>query len=87
MTCASWTIRSKDRIGIVVSSFRPLLYPWLNVHDNVASGPRMRGLPTKEMERAVDRALELVSLGDFGGHKPYDLSGGMRQRGQGLLKL
>lgn len=35
----------------------PVLYPWLNVRDNVASGPRMRGLPEKEMERAVDRAL------------------------------
>ena len=71
--------------GVVFQT--PVLYPWLNVRDNVASGPRMRGLPEKEMERVVDRALELVSLGDFGGHKPYDLSGGMRQRGQGLLKL
>lgn len=79
-------VEGPDRYrGVVFQT--PVLYPWLNVHDNVASGPRMRGLPTKEMERAVDRALELVSLGDFGGHKPYDLSGGMRQRGQGLLKL
>ena len=58
----------------------PTLYPWLNTRDNVAFGPTVRGLPTAEIDRRVDEYLELVGLSDFSLHKPYELSGGMRQR-------
>ena len=64
--------------GVVFQT--PVLYPWLNVRDNVAFGPRMRGVPAEDTDRAVERAIQLVSLEGFGDHKPYDLSGGMRQR-------
>ena len=58
----------------------PVLFDWRTVEDNVKlpleimgwDGPR-RTARTKEM-------LELVELGDFAGHHPYQLSGGMQQR-------
>ncbi len=58
----------------------PTLYPWLNIHDNVSFGPRMRKVPTEETEKLTKKYLELVGLKDFGKHKPYELSGGMKQR-------
>lgn len=58
----------------------PTLYPWLNTHDNVAFGPTVRGLEKEEIEARTKKYLELVGLADFGKHKPYELSGGMRQR-------
>ena len=64
--------------GVVFQT--PALYPWLNIQDNVAFGPRMRKVPASEIEPAVASALETVGLKDFTTHKPYELSGGMRQR-------
>lgn len=64
--------------GVVFQT--PALYPWLNIRDNVSFGPRMRKLPKDETDAAVAKTLDLVGLKDFGDHKPYELSGGMRQR-------
>ena len=58
----------------------PTLYPWLNIHDNVAFGPNVRHLPKEQTEELTKKYLNLVELGEFGDHKPYELSGGMRQR-------
>ena len=55
-----------------------LLYPWLNVIDNVMLGCRLRG-----EKRDPDRALHLlgrVGIGDRARALPSELSGGMRQR-------
>ncbi|WP_186428593.1 ABC transporter ATP-binding protein [Clostridium sp. BSD9I1] len=64
--------------GVVFQS--PTLYPWLNVHDNVAFGLKMRKIPKSELEQCTDKYLELVELKGFEKHKPYELSGGMKQR-------
>ena len=56
------------------------LFPHLNVHDNVAFGPKEAGTPTNEIERRVREALDLVQLGEYGGRKPHQLSGGQQQR-------
>ena len=58
----------------------PTLYPWLSVYDNVAFGPKMRKVPKKEMDESVRKYIELVGLEDFAYAKPYELSGGMKQR-------
>ena len=58
----------------------PTLYPWLNIRKNVSFGPRMRKVPKEEIEELTQKYLELVGLKDFGNHKPYELSGGMKQR-------
>jgi spermidine/putrescine transport system ATP-binding protein len=56
------------------------LFPHLSVFDNVAFGPRLRGLERGELDRRVREMLEVVRLGDFAARKPAQLSGGQRQR-------
>ena len=56
------------------------IMPWKSVLDNVAAGPRFRGV-TKARARA-DAAtwVERVGLAGFEGYYPHQLSGGMRKR-------
>ncbi|MFS2225054.1 ABC transporter ATP-binding protein [Pantoea sp. B65] len=55
-----------------------LLYPWLNVIENITLGPRLRG---EKGDRAwAEHLLERVGLGGKGQLRPAALSGGMRQR-------
>ena len=58
----------------------PTLYPWLTVAQNISFGPEVRGVEKGEIERRVTEMLEKVGLADFADVKPYELSGGMRQR-------
>lgn len=64
--------------GVVFQS--PPLYPWLNIYENIAYGPKKRKLPKDQIEKEVNKYIDLVGLKDFKGQKPYELSGGMRQR-------
>lgn len=64
--------------GVVFQN--PVLYPWLNVEDNISFGLRMRKFPKNEIEELTNKHLELVGLSGYGKIKPYELSGGMRQR-------
>ncbi len=57
-----------------------VLYPWLNIYDNVSFGIRMRKFPKDQVETLTKEYLGLVGLEEFWDHKPYELSGGMRQR-------
>jgi ABC-type taurine transport system ATPase subunit len=59
---------------------QPALYPWLTVGDNVAFGPRMRGVAPDVREARVAELLRLVGLDEFRGRAPWELSGGMQQR-------
>ena len=56
------------------------LFPWKRVRDNVAFGPKMRGLARAERNRAADAILKLVGLSGFEAFYPAQLSGGMQQR-------
>lgn len=58
----------------------PILYPWLNVQDNIAFGLKMRKFPQSQIKRITDQYIELVGLKGFEKSKPYELSGGMKQR-------
>lgn len=58
----------------------PTLYPWLSTFDNVAFGPRMQGMPAPQVRAETEKYLKLVGLEDFAKSKPYELSGGMKQR-------
>ncbi|MBQ7370678.1 MAG: ABC transporter ATP-binding protein [Blautia sp.] len=64
--------------GVVFQN--PPLYEWFSVRDNVAFGPKMRGLPKEEYNRLADEYLEKVGLSEFADKKIYELSGGMKQR-------
>jgi len=56
------------------------LYPWLTVEQNVAVGLMAHTLSRAERDAAVDRAIELIGLGNYHAAYPRELSGGMRQR-------
>ncbi len=59
---------------------RDAVFPWKNVIDNVAVGPRFRGV---DASRANDRArawVTRVGLAGFEKYYPHQLSGGMRKR-------
>ncbi|MDR1397727.1 MAG: ABC transporter ATP-binding protein [Desulfarculales bacterium] len=57
----------------------PLLFPWLNIHSNVAFGLRARKI-YRENKNEVEKFLKLVGLEKFGRAYPHQLSGGMAQR-------
>lgn len=59
---------------------KPTLFPWKSVRDNVAHGPRMQGLSTKDAREIADEFLSLVGLRAFADSRPETLSGGMQQR-------
>ncbi|HKS47852.1 MAG TPA: ABC transporter ATP-binding protein [Amycolatopsis sp.] len=54
--------------------------PWRSVLDNVASGPRFRGVPKVEARETAADWVERVGLGGFERYYPHQLSGGMRKR-------
>jgi NitT/TauT family transport system ATP-binding protein len=58
----------------------PLLFPWLTVLENVTFGPRMHGVASNEYLPKAARLIEQVGLSGFERHRPYELSGGMKQR-------
>lgn len=58
------------------------LLPWRRVLDNVAFGPKMRGVPKAERLRQAHELLAQVGLADFAERWPDQLSGGMQQRAE-----
>ena len=56
------------------------LFEWMNVSQNVAFGPNMKGMKRSERNEIVDHLLETVGLQDFKEKAVYELSGGMQQR-------
>ena len=56
------------------------LFPHLSVIDNVAFGPRMRGVEKETRRAKAAEMLELLDLGAFAERMPSQLSGGQQQR-------
>jgi putative spermidine/putrescine transport system ATP-binding protein len=56
------------------------LFPHLDVLDNVAYGPMVKGVGKAERRKAAQDALALVKLPGYGERRPSELSGGQRQR-------
>jgi NitT/TauT family transport system ATP-binding protein len=58
----------------------PVLFEWRTVEDNVKLPLEIQGAGSAKRTARAREMLELVELGDFLGHYPYQLSGGMQQR-------
>ena len=56
------------------------LFPHLNVFDNVAFGPRMKGIRSSDLHRRADAVLNLMHISDLRLRSPVQLSGGQKQR-------
>jgi putative spermidine/putrescine transport system ATP-binding protein len=56
------------------------LFPHMNVLENVAYGPRVRGVSIAERARSAREMLDMVQLGALADRRPAQLSGGQRQR-------
>ena len=50
------------------------------VEEDVAFGPENLGVPSAEIRKRVDAALETVGMADYARHAPHLLSGGQKQR-------
>ena len=58
----------------------PVLFDWRTVEDNVKLPLEIQGSDGATRTRRAKEMLDLVELGDFLRHYPYQLSGGMQQR-------
>jgi NitT/TauT family transport system ATP-binding protein len=58
----------------------PVLFDWRSVEDNVRLPLEILGRDAAWRDRRAREMLDLVELGDFAAHMPYQLSGGMQQR-------
>jgi NitT/TauT family transport system ATP-binding protein len=58
----------------------PVLFDWRHVEANVRLPLELMGMDRAKRDARVREMLELVELGGFARHYPYQLSGGMQQR-------
>jgi len=56
------------------------LMPWRTVEENVPLGAEFRNEQPSALKRVSQFFLEIVRLLDFGSARPYELSGGMKQK-------
>ena len=75
---STYVSTEKRPIGFVFQEY--LLFPHMNVLDNVAFGLRARGTAAPEARARATTWLERVGLGGHESDRPGELSGGQRQR-------
>ena len=68
----------KRDVGMVFQNYA--LFPHMSVADNVGFALKLRGVRPGEIAQRVERALDMVRLGGYGGRGVDQLSGGQRQR-------
>jgi molybdate transport system ATP-binding protein len=66
------------RVGVVFQD--RLLFPHLSAVDNVAFGPRARGVPRREADAQARDWLDRLGVGELAERTPASLSGGQAQR-------
>ena len=72
-------LEPKDRnIAMVFQNYA--LYPHMTVYGNMAYGLKIARLSKDEIDRRVQKAAQILQLGEFLDRRPGQLSGGQRQR-------
>ncbi|BCX04957.1 MAG: ABC transporter ATP-binding protein [Candidatus Roseilinea sp.] len=75
---AQMTELRRHKIGFVFQSFS--LVPTFTAFENVDLSLRLAGAPAKERARRAQECLDLVGIGKWAKHMPFELSGGQQQR-------
>ena len=74
-------LKEKPENGGVVMVFQNhLLFPYMNVQDNIGFGLKMRNVHKDEIFNRVIKMLDLVKLPNMENRMPKELSGGQQQR-------
>ncbi|RSK34877.1 ABC transporter ATP-binding protein [Rhodovulum iodosum] len=68
----------KRGIGMVFQNYA--LFPHMTVAENLAFPLEVRNIGKSDRDAKVQRALDMVQMGEFGGRRPAQLSGGQQQR-------
>lgn len=68
----------RERVSMVFQHFA--LLPHRTVGENAAYGLQVQGLNRADRQAKAEEALRMVGLAGWGGYRPDELSGGMRQR-------
>lgn len=68
----------QDDFGFVFQT--PNLLPWRSIIDNILFPVEIKGKRDKAARDRAEELLGLVGLTGFGGSRPHQLSGGMKQR-------
>lgn len=72
-------VEPKDRdIAMVFQNYA--LYPHMSVYQNMAYGLKLMKLSKDEIQARVDKAADLLQIGEYLQRRPRELSGGQRQR-------
>ena len=66
--------------GVVMVFQNHLLFPFMNVQDNIGFGLKMRNVHKDEIFNRVIKMLDLVKLPNMENRMPKELSGGQQQR-------
>ena len=66
--------------GVVMVFQNHLLFPYMNVQDNIGFGLKMRNVHKDEISNRVIKMLDLVKLPNMENRMPKELSGGQQQR-------
>ena len=69
-----------EKRGVVMVFQNYLLFPYMNVNENVGFALKMKGVEQSIIDTKVREMLDLVKLPDIGFRKPKQLSGGQQQR-------
>ena len=68
----------RERVGFIFQSFG--LLPTLSAYENVELMLRIAGVRGRKRNERTNYCLDLVGLGKWKHHRPYEMSGGQQQR-------
>jgi ABC-type nitrate/sulfonate/bicarbonate transport system ATPase subunit len=71
-------VRAGD-VGYVFQDYRPTLFPWRNVRDNLLLPLELARVPSKEAAARINDVLEFMRFKPNLAEFPYQLSGGQQQ--------